>query len=876
MKKIFTFPENEGTNYFDPNYYGDNTYGMKKRLLDVRGSTYLTQLNPNGPVSMSDNDYLLTRGRMPLYHAETSETGHISQYDLWNNPLLKVRSTFRSKSDWEWINPDFRNMIDGFSGDDAPRFQSTGAHNFDDGANIYLGSLGYPLEWAAGEGYAIAKVIDSTTIELYRHVDYNEDGTPDWTTGDPVPFRPYDIVQGSRLNGVIYDSRPYVIYKEQLNNAWNACVTEAAFRQSAFSVAHATYSDNFKDSEDHVAAPLMVYPRFWDQYTDFSSDELNVGFLSDHWAIVSDRAYTAQSIDNDTKLPGWQNHDDLPDYTIAYEYKVLEDSSDWDGPVEYNNYTIIRKTAHGFKDGDVVNITAVYHLNFVYANDGSTGNARNKFGGRGTEHTYFVERLDDDHFILHFAPYEVRDRVSIGGGGVDSKTMVYFSDSPSTAITGWPGYNNPDLFPASGDRWLSIRKATGVADVRQLWALHIQGYEVSRLDIDHPDYYTKRGFDITHNTHRDSDGLIAVSFRDPLPKYISSAEWAHLGNIQYGYLDSGGNTVRNDAAEVNTKYCYGPTEMFGLGYEVTPDQHIPTRDLNRSGTPTRTMTVVKPTFTIGTDSNGYLENSISFTEGKLPNNLTNNLTFRIQNKEDQYVPPAFTYTEDDWDTADWWTSQDADDDRYWPDHVRPRSAKITVIQPSSVNRSQSGIKYTRGLGVVRYQIELDYPPMTEEDFAPFMGAVQGARGQFRPFYLKLRYKNRKGEEIGLLFQDPVNPNDIIDTVRIRALTDNNRVIEVDGLAPELEKAIKSGQHFGSDSTNRNGRLNTIIQDQRSNVFGESKFRVAYPASGLAVGEKLDLNPSKAVVTLTDDNFEYSTDITGLYTMSVIFELDEFK
>jgi hypothetical protein len=329
-----------------------------------------------------------------------------------------------------------------------------------------------------------------------------------------------------------------------------------------------------------------------------------------------------------------------------------------------------------------------------------------------------------------------------------------------------------------------------------------------------------------------------------------------------------------EKTEFNTNFY---NSQMGLSYTVTPGAGILSRDLTQSGTPTRSRLVVKPEFTIGTDSNGYLENSITIVNGGLlPASADSRATFLIQNKPDQYAAPAFTYTEDTWDTADYWTTYSAADDRYWPDHIRPRSAKITVVQPGSVNRSQSGIKYQRTLGVVRYQIEMEYPPMTEEQFAPFLGAVQGARGQNRPFYLKLRYKNRDGEEIGLLFQDPANPDDVIDTVRIRSLTDNNRVIEVDGLNPGVERAIRSGQHFGGDTSNRNGQLNTIIQDQRSNVFGESKFRVAYPALGLSVGDKLDLNPDRAVVTLAQDDFEYNIDVAGFYTMNVIFELDEFK
>jgi hypothetical protein len=199
-----------------------------------------------------------------------------------------------------------------------------------------------------------------------------------------------------------------------------------------------------------------------------------------------------------------------------------------------------------------------------------------------------------------------------------------------------------------------------------------------------------------------------------------------------------------------------------------------------------------------------------------------------------------------------------------------------MAQPNSINRSQSGIKYARNSGVVRYQLELEYPLMTEEQFTPFIGAVQGARGQYRPFYLRLRYPDPQnpGREIGIMLNNSPE-SDIQTQLRVVAVDGTGKVLTVDGFDANLPRAVASGQHIGSDG-NRNGGLNTIIQDQRSNVYGESKFRLAYPTFTYAPGQMIDLNPSVAVVTLAEDNFEYNTDYRGFYQLKVVFDLDEFK
>ena len=61
------------------------------------------------------------------------------------------------------------------------------------------------------------------------------------------------------------------------------------------------------------------------------------------------------------------------------------------------------------------------------------------------------------------------------------------------------------------------------------------------------------------------------------------------------------------------------------------------------------------------------------------------------------------------------------------------------------------------------------------------------------------------------------------------------------------------------------------------VHGVTKVRMPWPLRApVAQSELVNKNPANCVVTLNSDQFEYSVDVNNYYTVSVAFDLDNWK
>jgi hypothetical protein len=256
-----------------------------------------------------------------------------------------------------------------------------------------------------------------------------------------------------------------------------------------------------------------------------------------------------------------------------------------------------------------------------------------------------------------------------------------------------------------------------------------------------------------------------------------------------------------------------------------------------------------------------------------------------------FIPSTTTLDDEeaDFDTdAEWDGSQDFDDTRIWPDHVKPVSAELTVESPTSVTRSQNGTKYARDSGIVRYQVKLNYGLMSDADFRKFQARFEAARGQTIPFYLKLKYPdgtrllfnnkdNHKYSDsyyttpqvvvprVGL---DPDNP-----TRGCQPLATAN-LVHLDGIPNNFEW-IELGEHFIMGDQG-NGNLFIANNTAQANIFGEIRVRLTQPVGDLTFHRAVYSNPSHLVVTLAEDSIQINKSINGFYSFSCTFDADEFK
>jgi hypothetical protein len=332
------------------------------------------------------------------------------------------------------------------------------------------------------------------------------------------------------------------------------------------------------------------------------------------------------------------------------------------------------------------------------------------------------------------------------------------------------------------------------------------------------------------------------------PYKIDTIELVSPGNTKYSHLNS--SNVETTWAVVDPKYYWRKNIDSKIAH------HIVAPDIDFNYTSNRY---------IGSATHRPSTDAARF---KWPTDIL----IPIESIDDQYTAPSLTTSalEDVWDTEDQWTDQGYDKTKYWPDHVVPASAEVTMDQPSSVTMSQSGTKYVKSAGFTKWEIALDYPPMSKDDFAPFNAVVQAVRGQYTPLYLKLKYNGSN-----ILFNFGDDNSTTKPRIARSPYEDDNKVLFVEGFESNEENVFKQGEVIltGQD----NGSLQTVLHDVKSNAFGEAKVRLAYPSDVIkAVGKYIYKNPSSAIVTLAQDSFTYSVDTAGFYRIRVKFTLDDWK
>ena len=348
-------------------------------------------------------------------------------------------------------------------------------------------------------------------------------------------------------------------------------------------------------------------------------------------------------------------------------------------------------------------------------------------------------------------------------------------------------------------------------------------------------------------------GTVSLGPSQPNPYKITGYDIVLPGNKIYSYKDT--NNITQFGAEVDWSTWWeagaiAESELSDFADQIAAD------------------------YSINVDANGRLASVGAATETGRYNNGTD-MVWSIQSLPDTYVPPVVTPAElqDVYNTHDEWLSDGyADGLKQWPDHITPASATIAYAQPTIVNNSQNGFKYARSSGFTKWVLDVEYPPMTADDFSVFSGIAQAAHGQATPFYFNLQ--NKDGEPI--LWRDWKDSLSATEAIYIESAEPGDTLLFVEGLTSDDANAFRPGEVFIS-SENQNGSIHSALSNATSNVFGEAKVRLPYPLrQGVSQSDKLYKDPSHVVVTMASDAFEYSVDVNGYYYVSVKFDLDGWK
>ena len=295
----------------------------------------------------------------------------------------------------------------------------------------------------------------------------------------------------------------------------------------------------------------------------------------------------------------------------------------------------------------------------------------------------------------------------------------------------------------------------------------------------------------------------------------------------------------------------------------------------KQGSSTVSIATTLASITISTNSDGYVTGA-SVSGGSGYGNSGDFVMFEIeQDAADTYpATPTALEAADTWDTDDEWLNGAEDTLKKWPNTIAPMHAEITYAQPAAITRSQSGIKYAKSSGYIRWGVELEYPPMTANQFKEYHAIVQAARGQATPMTLDLVQNGNN-----ILWKN-FNSNNSANSLRLKDgvdVSDANKglIILLEGLG--TGDTLNQGDTIVGANGDCNGEINTIISTANANAFGEAKVRLSYPIkTDQSAGDPWTTSPNSVIVTLNESEFLYSVGVNGLYNLTVSFELDEWK
>ena len=173
MKAIFTYPNNSGTYFIDPNYLGDDTVGYQKRVKEMKDGTYLTHLNTY-TASYGTTLSTLIKRQSKYNNALEESWGQNTIYKFWELPIVDAGL--------ELIESD----ISGTSNTghlQEVNFNFSGDHGFYQGQKMLLSNFDHALAQINSQEFWVEK-IDADTIKLHTSSDLDE------------PIKIYNLIDG--------------------------------------------------------------------------------------------------------------------------------------------------------------------------------------------------------------------------------------------------------------------------------------------------------------------------------------------------------------------------------------------------------------------------------------------------------------------------------------------------------------------------------------------------------------------------------------------------------------------------------------------------------------------------------------------------------
>ena len=216
----------------------------------------------------------------------------------------------------------------------------------------------------------------------------------------------------------------------------------------------------------------------------------------------------------------------------------------------------------------------------------------------------------------------------------------------------------------------------------------------------------------------------------------------------------------------------------------------------------------------------------------------------------------------------------------YPTDPKPQSVSIKSNTQTYKSVSQNLSVETRSRGIQRWEISLDYPPMTRNEAMKIYSFIISQQGSFETFQFKLPAPLNQPASIADGTFSGLNS---ITNGNIPQVTDSranvSRSIQVGNLLPDGQGLLRAGDLFKFQS---HKKIYMVTEDLNAGSVGTGTLKFTPPllqkgaagtldnANVASGGDQLELVDFDMDASLIEDEFEFPIDENVFYTMSVRF------
>ena len=190
----------------------------------------------------------------------------------------------------------------------------------------------------------------------------------------------------------------------------------------------------------------------------------------------------------------------------------------------------------------------------------------------------------------------------------------------------------------------------------------------------------------------------------------------------------------------------------------------------------------------------------------------------------------------------------------FPTSPAASSVSITSLEPTLVSISQNLKRQVRKRGGQRWQLEVEFPPMTRSEFAPIYAFAIKQKGQFETFtYVPPIVSTSQGD---------TTESPVVDG----ALTVGTSSATIDGLTASESGIIKAGDFFKFSG---HSKIYMATADLDADGTGHGTLSFAPDLlNAVANDETITFAAVPFTVAFTQNLTQFNTDTTALYGFSM--------